>query len=103
MRQDIIDWITEASNSLIVNSKKEWKTQLNHKKLIYTEGNKYFRVIICRLDDSHKSSYCFIDLDGNIYKASSWKVPAKGIRGNIKTKKTTNITSSTGWLYIREG
>lgn len=33
--------------------------------------------------DSGWSVFCFIDNEGNIYKAASWLQPAKGIRGSI--------------------
>ncbi len=39
----------------------------------------------------------FVELEtGNILKAAGWKVPAKGIRGNIAT---TVPQAGTGWTY----
>lgn len=32
---------------------------------------------------SFESAYCFIDFEGNIFKAASWSTPAKGIRCHI--------------------
>lgn len=30
-----------------------------------------------------RSVYCFVDYDGNIYKAASWAAPAKHVRGSV--------------------
>jgi hypothetical protein len=47
-------------------------------------GRKYIKLVRERADASDsKSVYCFIDLAGNIYKAASWKAPAKHIRGTV--------------------
>lgn len=47
----------------------------------YTVGRKYIRVIQCW--GSSQSSFCFVDLAGNLYKCDSWAKPAVGIRGHI--------------------
>lgn len=53
-------------------------------------GRKFFKLVTVDrpMSDSFKSSpsrsvYCFIDMVGNIYKAATWKAPAKHIRGSI--------------------
>jgi hypothetical protein len=48
-------------------------------------GKKYIRIVRTFLNS--RSVHCFLDVDGNIYKAAGWKVPAKGIRGNINNDK----------------
>jgi hypothetical protein len=45
-------------------------------------GRKYIRVVE-NLSYGGRSVYCFFDYKGNIYKAASWKAPAKGIRGTL--------------------
>ena len=46
------------------------------------------------------SVVCFIDNEGNIYKAASWKVPAKGIRASIhKPESYAHADLYGGWLY----
>ena len=50
----------------------------NHKKKLQVKGLKK-RI---RLFDDH-GVFCFIDSEGNIYKAATWDRPAKHIRGNI--------------------
>lgn len=44
-------------------------------------GNKYIRIWSGR--GSHRSAYCFLDYQGNIYKPATWKAPAKHTRGSI--------------------
>lgn len=46
-------------------------------------GRRYARIIIIE-NGASRSVHSFVDLtNGNILKAASWKMPAKGIRGNI--------------------
>lgn len=44
-------------------------------------GRKYIKLV----EDTFgsRSVYCFLDYDGNIYKAASWKAPAKHVRGTV--------------------
>lgn len=49
------------------------------------EGNKYLKVIMNT--GNQLSVHCFVDMiTGDLYKAASWKAPAKGIRGNLITE-----------------
>lgn len=44
------------------------------------ELRKYFKIV------GHGSVVAFVDkVTGDIYKPASWKVPAKGIRGNVNS------------------
>ena len=43
-------------------------------------GRKYIKLITV---GRNCSVYCFLDRSGNIYKAASWKAPAKHIRGSV--------------------
>jgi len=47
-------------------------------------GKKYIKILRTR---GQEMVHCFLDFDGNIYKAASWKAPAKGIRGNVNNEK----------------
>jgi hypothetical protein len=53
-------------------------------KFSIERGVKYIRVVRA---DPHKSAYCFLDFQGNIYKCEGWKKPAKHIRGSIFDEK----------------
>lgn len=41
--------------------------------LSYEKGRKYVKVIIN--SECERSVWCFIDMDGNLYKPASWKAP----------------------------
>jgi len=60
-----------------------------------SRGSKYIKII--RTTFGSQSVHCFLDADGNIYKAASWRVPAKGIRGNINNDKKPLL----GYDYYR--
>lgn len=59
----------------------------------FSEGKKYIKVIQM-MSGKYASVYCFIDYEGNLYKASGWNAPAKGIRGHID-----NPIMSLGGFY----
>lgn len=101
MEAQIELWIEEASKSVIEKSQAEWPTcKLNHRKLVFTKGRKYYKLILENLDgEGQRSVYCFLDKEGNIYKADGWSKPAKGIRGNIANKPASEVQVSTFWLY----
>jgi hypothetical protein len=48
-------------------------------------GSKYIKLIENSLGSDRV--HCFLDNEGNIYKAESWRKPAKGIRGHIDNDK----------------
>jgi len=55
-------------------------------KDVYTAdiGRKNIKIVVNRYGNpSDRFVYCFLDTEGNIFKAASWKIPAKHIRGNI--------------------
>lgn len=83
-------------------TKKKWPDcPPNHSTISFIRGPKYYKVIKASLEGHNRSVYCFIDNDGNIYKAASWKAPAKGIRAHIDTVKMSEIDEYGSWLYVR--
>ncbi|QDH49233.1 hypothetical protein PHYNN_76 [Pantoea phage Phynn] len=70
-----------------------------------TEGRKYHRMVRRDKwkDDGAITGGCaagFIDNEGNIYKAASWKAPAKTARGNLFTDSLG--TDGSGFIaYLR--
>jgi hypothetical protein len=88
---DYVREIKEASDA-------EWarlKYTLPAPEFSIEAGSKYTRIV--RSTFGSKSVHCFVDAEGNIYKASSWKAPAKGIRGNINDEKKPLL----GYQYYR--
>lgn len=81
----IEDYVAEIKAA----SDADWKRK-NYRmdkapKFNIIRGSKYFKITITTYGQT--SAHCFVDAEGNIYKAAGWKVPAKGIRGNINDEK----------------
>lgn len=75
-----------------------------HTRFEVEQGRKFARII--SRDDAQGSAFCFIDAEGNIYKAATYKTPAKGVRATLATlpadfadKLASLGYASTGWLY----
>jgi hypothetical protein len=74
-------------------------------------GRKFVRIVMTTHTDRDTgnrrgaSVHAFVDLaTGDLLKAASWKVPAKGPRGNILTDQEEvrdRFTWSGGYLYLR--
>lgn len=53
-------------------------------KVTIITGRKYAKIATGYAKSEGRGVYCFIDTsNGDIYKAASWKAPAKGVRGSI--------------------
>lgn len=69
------------------------------------KGKKYQRIY--RQGENQRMVECFVDNDGNVYKAESWKKPAKGVRGNINSPEARQALYDAkqagpyGYLYAR--
>ena len=64
-------------------------------ELSVTSGRRYIRVV------RDNSAWGFIDKEnGDIYKAASWKTPAKHARGNINDKSSWNAFTWCGPQYL---
>jgi hypothetical protein len=69
-------------------------------------GKKYHKVIMVSSGNS-RSVHCFIDKKtGELYKSSSWKSPAKGVRYDLRLIKDRewlfeNADWSSGYTYAR--
>jgi len=89
--EDYVQEIKAASDA-------EWK------RLKYTlpppefgimRGSKYIKITVTTFGST--AVHCFLDAEGNIYKAAGWRTPAKGIRGNINNDKKPLL----GYDYYR--
>lgn len=70
-------------------------------------GKKYQRVTQTPIHDgkvtNHGGSvHCFVDAEGNIYKAAGWKAPAKHVRATVANvlNGTTKTDPYGSWLYM---
>jgi hypothetical protein len=101
---EIKKWIAEADKHIQkITKQSDPDKAFMQQHLGFTKGPKLYRVYIESMDKAAKdrSAYCFIDLEGNIYKAASWSKPAKGIRGTVQTVDPNSIDQYTSWLYRR--
>jgi hypothetical protein len=69
-------------------------------------GKKYIKIWVTKqsaTSNYQKSIYCFLDFDGNIYKAATWRAPAKHIRGSIFDPNMSwgKSLNSYGAVYLR--
>ena len=88
--ESFIDKVYGVSNSMYKKEEDVFSIKKN---------SKFIRVSV-KTKFKTEYAFCFLDKEGNIYKAASWKVPAKGIRGNIFS--TSNGTESLGTFgFIR--
>jgi hypothetical protein len=93
---------------LQTNSDEHFATQFpNYPKdqisriVIDPSGRKYKRIV--KKEGSSRSVHCFVEVaTGDIWKAASWKAPAKNFpRGNIYNDDPTKGTSVYGANYAR--
>ena len=54
-----------------------------HRSLAYKANPKNIKVITVNHEGENESVWCFVDYEGNIYKAASWSIPARHVRGRI--------------------
>lgn len=84
------------------------------KKFTFSEGKKYLKVIMNDYDDrtgSYRSGgvHCFIDKNtGQVFKAASYKAPAKGVRFDMRIITERELMHNPsfcdwagGYLYAR--
>ena len=57
-------------------------------KYTFEKGRKYARIVM-QMPNGQKSAHAFVDMNtSDVYKAASWKGPAKGIRYNLLDDKS---------------
>jgi len=75
-------------------------------KFYIESGRKYHRIIM-ETDGGSRSIHAFVDMKtGEVYKAASWKAPAKHVRFNLLLIKDRewlfeNADWAGGYLYMR--
>ena len=107
VRSDLSDYAKEQLDAIDNGTFKG-------KKFMFSEGKKYLKVIMH--DYNNRTGkyegggvHCFIDKNtGEVYKAASWKAPAKGVRFDmriIRERELMHNSNFTGWsggyLYAR--
>ena len=82
-RQEFIDALNQKFNGT------------NYTFSLDKPGAKFTRVVRGRLG----LVYCFLDVEGNIYKTAGWKAPAEGIRSTLDTVDISKVDPYGSWLY----
>ena len=91
-------WTLMLCDSLVDNFKSRNHGRIGrHDAPVYKfypeEGRKYFKVMM-ETDSGSRSVHAFIDKKtGEVYKAASFKAPAKGVRYDLR------IIEQREWLY----
>jgi hypothetical protein len=86
-----------------IDELKSGKTDIDY---TIETGKKYHKVVMIDAGGS-KSVHCFIDKNtGEMYKSSSWKSPAKGVRYDLRLIKDReyvleNCDWASGYMYAK--
>lgn len=73
----------------------------DHYDFSIAKGRKFDKIVAQEKNGS-SHVYAFTDKDGNLYKAASWKAPAKGIRFEASVLLTSAVDAADpfgGFLY----
>ena len=107
VRSDLSDYAKEQLDSIENGT-------FRGKKFTFVEGKKYLKVIMNDYNSITKKYdgrgvHCFIDKNtGEVYKAASWKSPARGVRFDMRIIREREllhnpsfVSWSGGYLYAR--
>lgn len=94
-----MDSFLKALKAFVIESR--FISQVGHPEFTAEVGTKYIRIV--EEYRGSRSVYCFLDMDGNIYKSATWKAPAKHVRGSIFDENFSlgKGLSTYGAAYLR--
>lgn len=107
---------TSTTNTVVDNVIAHYVENLNIKSsagkmadkvFTITNGRKYAKVVSTYSDGNNSSVFCFIDRKtGDVYKAATWKSPAKHVRYTITDEESAQELAHKSdaygsFLYIR--
>ena len=102
----ILDYTQELCNALEYDFRSRNNNRTDGYTFTIETARKYHKVIMTTGAGS-RSIHAFVDVKtGDVYKAASFKAPAKGVRFNLldpnsREKCLTKADWSGGYLYIR--
>lgn len=79
--QELYNKIENWTDKLTKHFKEENPNYPFDVKYVASYGKTWIKII--RVDPSTNSVFAFVDNEGNIYKPTSYKAPAKGIRATL--------------------
>jgi hypothetical protein len=111
--QELVDYLNARIKATGYN---ERQCMANTVQFSLMQGKKYARIVVSNAQEAgmgkQRSSYAFVDADGNIYKSAGWSAPAKGVRATVAGVITGTVlffskpghgfdqaAYSTIWLY----
>jgi hypothetical protein len=98
-------WTLMLCDALVDNFKSRNKGSNSEYKFYIEEGRKYHKIIMDA--NGSRSVHAFVDKKtGEVYKAASFKAPAKGVRFNLcimsdREWLLENADWAGGYLYVR--
>ncbi len=93
-------WVERSQARIATEHRRQFpdSKQTPRELTIHAGGVRYVRIVAS--DGPSRSAFCFVERStGNVFKAESWKAPAKGPRGNIYADDQG--IASSGELYAR--
>jgi hypothetical protein len=107
--QELVDYLNARIARTGYNERQVLPNRVNFSVM---PGKVKSRIVISSPDGSHRSSYAFVDAEGNIYKAAGWSASAKGVRSTVSSVLLNevpffnavrggfdDVAYSTSWLY----
>lgn len=95
MKEEIVKYM-EAIEKAYAND-DFWGQSSDKRSFEIEWGKKFAKINI--ISWKQKSVHCFVEIaTGNIYKAATFRAPAKGVRGNIMNEKRPYLSQD---YYLR--
>lgn len=76
--QEFVDFLNKRIAETFYNERQVPGNKVHFSLM---QGPKFARIVSD--GGSQRSSYAFVDAEGNIYKSAGWKAPAKGVRATV--------------------
>ena len=105
--QELVDYLNDRIVATGYNARQVTPNRVHFSVM---QGPKFARIV--QDGGGQRSSYAFVDAEGNIYKCAGWKAPAKGVRATVDQvvsgghpffnqplRGFDGAAYSTGWLY----
>ncbi len=95
----------DPGNAYLLNRLEDLEEGLTEIRFIVETGRKYHKIIQC--DENSRSVHAFVDKNtGEVYKAASWKAPAKHVRFDFRIIEQRdfvleNCDWAGGYLYLK--
>lgn len=93
--EQLLDWLNAQYGDTYIYKAEKLKVRY---RITHQSYNTYNGIVIP--DVNNISVYCFVDFEGNIYKAATWSSPAKHVRGHVDNLNTIDL-GKYGVRYLK--